>query len=163
MKGCCSKSKLKSYGLLFLRLAVGAIFIRHGWLKLTGIEEFANTIDGLGLPGPALWAWLVAIVEFLGGLAVLLGVYLRAAAKMLSVVMIFALLLVHTRLPLASAELPLALLGGALTLLFVGGGSFMLTQKDCACKMCGGGADTSGGCGERKGCGGACGGNCRCS
>jgi putative oxidoreductase len=135
MKGkkCCNES-MKDIGLLALRIAVGLIFIVHGWAKLNGIEGTGAWMSSLGLPlSGTFWAWLVGLVEFLGGLAVLLGFYTSMAAKLLAINMLLALLLAHLSAPWAKAELAIALLGGSLALSGLGGGKWKLTKRDCPC------------------------------
>ena len=128
------KDSSTNYGLLALRVTAGLVFIFMGWGKLTGIEMFTGMLGDLGFPAAAFWAYLVAIVEFLGGLGLLFGVYLRFFAKLLAIVMIVALLVVHAGGPFKEMISSLALLGSTLALAFMGGGAWMLTQKDWSCK-----------------------------
>lgn len=131
------ETKNGHYGLLALRVTVGIIFVVMGWMKLNGgIEGFAEMLGDKGFPLPEVLAYLVAAVEFLGGLGVLFGVYLRLSAKLLAIVMIVALLTVHVGMPFKQSMAPLALLGSTLALMFLGGGKWMLTQKDWVCKPC---------------------------
>jgi len=127
---------MRNWGLLALRVAVGIVFIRHGWLKLTGIDGVEQMVASIGFPLPVFFAWVLALVEFVGGIAVLVGAYLRVASKLLALDMLIALLLVHSHTAFAQAELAIVLLGGVLALFLLGGGDFMLTKKDCGCKMC---------------------------
>lgn len=123
-------------GLLLLRLAVGIVFVYHGWGKLQGIDGVATFFGSLGIPAAALMAWVVALVEFFGGLAVLTGIYCRVGAKLLAVVMLVALLTAHAGGPWSAAELPLVLLGATLALAMGGAGSFVVMKKDCECNGC---------------------------
>lgn len=59
---------------------------------MAGTTGFFGT---LGIPLPALAAWVVALVEFLGGIAMLLGVYVCIAGTLLAVDMLVALFVVH--------------------------------------------------------------------
>lgn len=134
------EEKLKNIGFLALRLSVGAIFVVAGWSKLTGIEGVAGMMEQIGLPGPMFWAYLVAIVEFLGGLAVIFGVYLRCFAKLLAVIMLVALLTVKIQSGFKAARLDIALLGSTIALAALGGGTWQLIKKECfdwcaVCKM----------------------------
>lgn len=131
-----TREQITNTGLLALRIVVGIVFIRHGWMKIQDIEPVVQMLGNIGFPLPIFFAWLLALVEFLGGLAVLLGVYLRCAAKLLAIDMVLALLLVHTKMSFGQAELPLVLLGASIALYALGGGAWMLTKKDCTCKMC---------------------------
>ena len=64
MKKACNKS----WALLVLRLAAGAIFLIHGYGKLfgnaPGMEGFTGMLLHLGFPMPSFWAYLVAVLEF---------------------------------------------------------------------------------------------------
>lgn len=86
-------------GLLGLRLFLGPIFILSGLHKLEGIEQvatwFGNPDWGLGLPAPHLLAWLAALTEFLGGIALVLGLGVRLAAIPLLVTMAVAAVTAH--------------------------------------------------------------------
>lgn len=130
---CCNET-MRNVGLLALRVAVGLVFVVHGWAKLNGIEGFAEMLTGSGMPAATLVAWVVALVEFLGGLAILLGFYTSMAAKVLVVEMIFALLLVHTKMPWAAAEMAILALGGSLALAGLGGGKWKVSKMDCPCE-----------------------------
>lgn len=132
---CCT-DKAGNIGLLLLRIAVGVIFIYHGWQKLTNMDMVLGMFANMGFPAAAFWAYLVAIVEFLGGIAVLLGLYTRIAAGLLAIIMLVALLVVHIKGPFASAELAIALLGATLALWGVGGGAYRVFKRkaECCCR-----------------------------
>lgn len=123
--------KMENWGFLALRLSVGIIFIMQGWGKLNGgIEMFAGMLESKGFFLPMLFAYLVAITEFLGGLAIIFGVFVRFFAQLLAIIMLVALLTVHLSGPFAGAMAVIALLGSTLALTFLGGGNLLLTKKD---------------------------------
>ena len=75
-------------GVLFLRVAVGVVFIHAGYLKLA---DMTLVITGFGAIGfPAWLAYFVAYCELLGGLAVLLGIFVRYAGVVLAIIMLVA-------------------------------------------------------------------------
>lgn len=117
-------SRYSEWSALFLRLAVGAIFIAHGRQKLFGgLAGFGQYLESLGVPLPGLFALLVALVEFLGGICLLLGLFTRWAALLIAIVMLVAILRVHLPHGLTGAdgfEFPLALLAAALSLALTG-------------------------------------------
>ncbi|TLM79593.1 DoxX family protein [Microbulbifer harenosus] len=86
-------------GMLALRLFLGPIFVLAGLNKLGGIGDvaawFGNPDWGLGLPAPMLLAWLAALTEFLGGIALILGLGVRLAAIPLLVTMAVAAVSAH--------------------------------------------------------------------
>jgi len=111
-----------------LRLALGAVFIFHGAQKLfgvfggSGLHGFKGMISQLGLEPALAWAVLVAVSEFLGGIGLVLGYFTRLWAFLIAVIMSVAILAVHWGSGFAGMEFPIALLGGALSLLLSGGG-----------------------------------------
>lgn len=73
------------YGPLFLRLALGAIFLVHGWQKLSGDKSgFAGYLESLKFRPGKFWVWLVTLVEFLGGIALIFGLFTQLAAFILA-------------------------------------------------------------------------------
>jgi putative oxidoreductase len=79
------------YGLFGLRVALGVMFIAHALLKYVvfTMPGFAGFLAQVGLP-PAL-AWPVVLAEFVGGIALVLGVYARWVALLLVPVLLGAL------------------------------------------------------------------------
>ncbi len=126
------RNNAENYGFLALRVSVGIVFVIMGWSKLTNIEMISGMLASKGFFWPMLWGYVVALTEFLGGLGVLFGVFVRFFAQLLAIVMIVALLLVHVGGPFAQAMAPIALLGSTVALAFLGGGKWVATKKDWA-------------------------------
>lgn len=133
MKCICTKKETQDIGLLILRLALGSVFIYHGYGKLSNIEATTGFFTMLNLPLPMVFAYLVGLVEFLGGLAVVLGVYVRAVGMALGATMLMALFLVHLGKPWSTAELAILALGGSAALVAVGAGKYRLAKSQCVC------------------------------
>ncbi len=114
----------RDYSLLFLRLAVGGIFIAQGLVKfIGGVDGVASFFAQRGIPFPGVMAPVVVAVEFFGGLAIVLGTSTRLAALLLSVVMIVAVANVQFAKGFVGGyEFNIALLGGLLCLLLAGPG-----------------------------------------
>lgn len=114
----------RDYSVFVLRLFVGGVFVAYGALKLFGgLKDFAGFLQQHGVPAPDIMAPLVGAVEFLGGVALILGLGTRTAAILLSVVMIVAMATVTLKVGFAGGyDLNLALLGGLLALLLAGPG-----------------------------------------
>ncbi|MBI2482975.1 DoxX family protein [Candidatus Uhrbacteria bacterium] len=118
--------------LLILRLALGIIFIYHGYGKLfggaPGIPAFTGMLAKFGFPMPAFFAWLVSITEFFGGIAMILGVLVPQVALLLAIIMAVAFLVVK-KAALPAGDADLALLGMALALALMGGGAYAVFKS----------------------------------
>jgi putative oxidoreductase len=106
---------------------IGTVFLMHGGQKLFvyGIDGTTGAMEQMGIPLPAVSAVVVALVEFLGGVAILTGFWTRWAALLLMGDMTVAILAV--RLPGGffapnGFEFELTLLGAAFTLALLGPG-----------------------------------------
>ncbi|MBO0862147.1 MAG: DoxX family protein [Chloracidobacterium sp.] len=128
-------NRYASYAHTALRVVVGVIFLAHGAQKLfgafggAGIEGAAQFFGQVGIAPGVLWAWVAGLVEFFGGLALLLGAWTRYAALLLAIQMLVAIFAVHLRhgffLP-QGFEYALALLGASVALLLGGAGELAL-------------------------------------
>lgn len=87
---------LKSYAALPLRLILGGAFLAHGIQKLTGgVDGFAGMLGGLGIPAPVLMAWLVTLLETIGGLMLIAGAFVGIVSVLLIINMLVAMITVH--------------------------------------------------------------------
>lgn len=88
----------RELGLAILRVVLGVVYVTHGLPKLLGgIDGTAGFIGQLGFPIPLLFAWIVALLETFGGLALIVGFLVRPVALLFVVEMAIAILLVHAR------------------------------------------------------------------
>ncbi|MDO0937760.1 DoxX family protein [Streptomyces sp. DG2A-72] len=124
-------------GLLLLRLAVGAVFIAHGWGDASqdggAGTNVANYRDA-GIPLPELSAWFGAYMQLIGGIVVLLGALTRLIGAGFAVVMAGALVFVHRGEPLVMGQdgsgsgFAFIMLAASLALLGTGGGRFSVDR-----------------------------------
>jgi putative oxidoreductase len=137
---------MQAFGPAVLRLGLGAIFVAHGAQKLFGIwggGGVAGTtafFEQLGLSAAMPLAVLVGLVEFVGGLMLLLGAFTAIAALALTVIMAGAIWNVHaahgffldwSRAPEAGFgyEFNLALIAGLLCLALGGPGALSVDDR----------------------------------
>src|SRR5206468_224053 len=82
----------QQWGLTVLRVIVGIVFLVHGAQKLFvfGFHGVAGMLGGMGIPVPAVSAVILTLVEFLGGIALILGVVTRWAAALIAIDMMVA-------------------------------------------------------------------------
>ncbi|MCK2237122.1 MULTISPECIES: DoxX family protein [unclassified Crossiella] len=79
---------------LLARLTVGFMFASGAVGKLGGLGKFTADFRGWGIPLPEVTAPATAVVELVGGLALMLGLATRIAALLLAGTMLGALVVV---------------------------------------------------------------------
>jgi putative oxidoreductase len=120
----------RDLAILVTRVAVGLVFVAHGWQKLftNGIDGTAAFLDQVGVPAASAAAWFAAVVELAGGAALVLGLAVPLAGLLLVADMIGAFVFVHVGAGLfvdeGGYELVLALGVAALLLAVLGAGRF---------------------------------------
>src|SRR5260370_20605445 len=87
-------NRVTPYAALFMRLAVGGVFLQHGVTKFhNGVPAVAGFLHGIGFPFATVWAVVLIAVETIGAVCVVLGVFTRAWAACMALEMIVAILL----------------------------------------------------------------------
>jgi putative oxidoreductase len=79
-------------GDLAARIIVGYVFMQTGWVKLNNLPQITENFIGLGIPFPHVLTPFVSAVEFIGGSALILGLFTRFFGAMLSGVMVVAII-----------------------------------------------------------------------
>ena len=84
-------------GLLLARIALGIVFIMHGYDKLfvAGIDSTTAFFERISIPLPYYNALLVSNLEFFGGILLILGLFTRPLAFIFALDMLVAGLTVH--------------------------------------------------------------------
>ncbi len=97
-----SQKRIASWSPTVMRVALGGIILVHGLGKLLGIGPAASSVSGfagflasLGVPFPELMAWVVTLVETVGALMIIMGLFTRYAAVLVAIDMAAATWLVH--------------------------------------------------------------------
>jgi len=120
--------RLRPLALLFLRCGLALVFIFHGYPKLFGkTAVFISAFERLGLPG--YFVYVAGVIEVLGGLMLLLGLYTPLAALLLVLDMGAAMWKYNFNEGIYAVreyELPLVLGLAALALATTGAGPFSL-------------------------------------
>ena len=85
------------YGLAILRIVLGIAMIVHGWSKLSGgVDNVAGFFgETLGIPLPGLVAWVVTIVELVGGILLVVGFLTQIAGILITLDMLGAILFAY--------------------------------------------------------------------
>jgi putative oxidoreductase len=114
---------------LLLRLAIGSLFIVHGYPKL-GAEQRkqgGEWMKSMGLP--AGFILFGGVVEFFGGIAILLGILTQIIAALFALWMISTTWLAVTKMRkkfVGGYELDITLLLASLALAAIGGDAFSI-------------------------------------
>jgi uncharacterized membrane protein YphA (DoxX/SURF4 family) len=148
---------MTSLGLLLLRTVIGTIMMLHGYPKLFGgegkseqvppeaketlgeafvdsveqggIEQTAGMMDNLGLPNPKMQALAISLVEFGGGLLLVLGWMTRPAALAIAFSQLVAINKVHAQQGVVGGyEFNATLIAGAGCLALAGPGKLSVDR-----------------------------------
>ena len=85
-----------SYAALLLRVSLGVLFLMHGLYLKVFVFGMAGASEGFASMGlPAWFAWVVMLYETIGGLALILGIYVPLVAAFLGLHMLAATLIGH--------------------------------------------------------------------
>lgn len=94
-----------------LRWLVGFGFAAHGYAKLDrGVSIFADTVHAMGIGAmgvnaPLILAWLVVLLELVGGLLLMAGALVAPVCVPLAIVVLTALFGVHVQYGFSSVRL----------------------------------------------------------
>jgi putative oxidoreductase len=119
-------TRLQPLGLLVMRCALGAVMIAHGYSKVFHGGFGHNTalmVAGMGLPG--FLGYVVAYLEFIGGMMMILGVFTRVVGLLFTIEMLVAIFKVHLSRGIGTQggmDLPLVCMAIAFALVLFGAG-----------------------------------------
>lgn len=78
--------------IFLLRLTLAVIFIQTGWAKLHHLSDVTMFFELLGIPFPYYNAIFISTLEFVGGIALILGLGTRLFAALLASTMVVAII-----------------------------------------------------------------------
>ena len=87
------------WGVTLLRVAVASVFVVHGTARAAvgGVEPFGAFLSSVGVPGGVVIAWLLTLVEIVGGITLALGVAVRFLAAWFGVQIAAGIAMVHAQ------------------------------------------------------------------
>jgi putative oxidoreductase len=93
-----NRISLVQWSYLPLRVVMGTGFIVHGWSKWSrGAAAFGKLLQFLGVPSPDLTAWIVTLLELIGGIALIIGAFVTIISIPLVISMLVAMFTVNVR------------------------------------------------------------------
>jgi putative oxidoreductase len=124
--------------LLLARVLLMVLFVLFGWSKLTDYAGTTAYMAAEGLPLPAAAAVVVIVMEFVVGLAIVLGVYTRPLALLMVLYTLGTALVGHHYWTMAGADRAanminfyknLSIAGGLLLLCLTGPGRYSIDRR----------------------------------
>ena len=122
-----------SVGIAIVRVITGVIMLAHGAQKLFqfGMAGVTQSFTQMGVPLPTIVAPLVAVLEFAGGIALIVGLLTRLVSLGLAIDMLGAIFIVHLSqgffLP-NGYEFALTMFATTTALVIAGAGAFSIDQ-----------------------------------
>lgn len=85
MRASMERPGSRDVALLVLRCAGLLLALGHGWGKISALatgngDWVVGVASGIGFPAPVIFAWALAIAEFVGGICVAFGLFTRPFA-----------------------------------------------------------------------------------
>jgi putative oxidoreductase len=112
-----------------MALVLGIAMTVHGMQKYVGgADGVAKFFGSLGIPAPGLMAWVIIVVELVGGVCILAGLLPQLWAALFAIDMVVAIITAHWSQGYSGGdtgpgyEKNLALLALALAIAFIGSG-----------------------------------------
>lgn len=132
---CACGEKWAEVSPLVLRVALGAIFVYHGYDKVfvKGVPWVVDLLGRLGFPAPTFFAYVLSYGELIAGALLIVGLLTHWAAKFAGIVAVVAFFAVHLRNGFAVSEggyeFVLLILAAAVSVLITGAGKYSLDAK----------------------------------
>ena len=113
------------------RIALGALMLAHGIPKMKDLRKPMAFVAGTGWPGGAMFAVLFSLLEFFGGIALILGLLTQPVAVLFVLEMIATTVFSKTKLQKKFSlgyELDVAYAAFALVVALLGPGAFSIDR-----------------------------------
>ncbi|MBL4575614.1 MAG: DoxX family protein [Opitutaceae bacterium] len=127
--------RFSAFGLLILRAGIGAMIAFHGYPKfMGGVETWEKVGQAMTFIGmdyvPVFWGFCAAVIEFFGGIALILGLFTRLSSFLLCLVMAVATTM-HFSIGdgMAKADHPIEMGIVFLALFIMGPGRYSIDRK----------------------------------
>jgi len=124
--------------ILAARVLLMVLFVLFGWSKLIGFSGTAALMAREGLPLPMIAATIAVVMEFLVGIAIVVGFYTRPLALLMAVYTLATALIGHHYWTMEAAQRAgnminfyknISIIGGLLLLCVTGAGRYSIDRK----------------------------------
>ena len=110
-----------------IRTVLAGVMIYYGWPKIRDPAANANDFVRMGFKPGMFWGTLIAVVEFFGGIAILLGLYAELAAALFAFqMMVGTFWKLKIKKPFSDYSYDIQLFALCLVLIFQGAGTYAL-------------------------------------
>ncbi len=131
---CDCTGACHAWAPLVVRLALGIIFVWHGYDKVfsTGIPGVSGFLGSLSFPLPTLFAYILAYGEIVAGLLLIAGLMTHWASKFAVIVAVVAFFTVHMSNGFSIAgggyEYIMLIFAAACSVMITGAGKYSLDE-----------------------------------
>src|ERR1041384_4006431 len=97
MESNMDDTSMRQWGLTILRVVVGLVFTAHGCQKVftLGLPAVSQMFAHMGIPAASVLGPFVALLEFVGGILLVVGLFTRWVALLIAIDMLVEILKVH--------------------------------------------------------------------
>ena len=115
------------WGLLLARVVLGLILLAHGLPKIKNLPANAQSFAQMGFKHAMFWGFVVAIIEFVGGIFIIFGLFTQIVALLVLIQFLVAIFKVKGKMGFVRGyEFDLLIAATALFLATQGGGVYGL-------------------------------------
>jgi putative oxidoreductase len=124
--------------ILLARVLLMILFVMFGWQKLIGFSGIVGYMTSIGLPAPAVATVIAVVMEFVVGIALVVGFYTRPLALLMAVYTLATALIGHRYWTLTGMDQyvsminfykNVSIIGGLILLCVTGPGKYSIDRK----------------------------------
>ncbi len=124
--------------VLLARILLMILYVSAGWQKLLGFGGTVGEMAAIGLPLPVVVAVIVIIIEFLAGIALVIGLWTRPLALLMAVYTLGTAFIGHHYWTMTGAAYGanfvnfyknISIVGGLLLLCVTGAGKYSVDRR----------------------------------
>lgn len=115
-----------NWALLLLRVVLGVILVYHGWPKIKDLAKTGKDFAGMGFKPGKFWGTLVAVLEFVGGIFIIAGLFTQIVSFLLAVQFFIIIITIKRSAGFTDIELDLLLLATTILTATTGAGPYSI-------------------------------------